>query len=51
MFGYSVFRHIEDLPLEYPMLAAGLVLSVILLRSQLLKKRASQPMLADVLPG
>ena len=51
MFGYSVFRHIEELPLEYPMLAAGLVLSVILLRSQLLKKRASQPMLADVLPG
>ena len=51
MFGYTVFRHIADVPLEYPMLAIGLVLSAILLRSQLVKKRASQHALADVLPG
>jgi len=37
-------------PLEYPMLAIGLVLSVILLRNQMLKKRASQTMLGDVVP-
>lgn len=50
MFGYSVFRHIEELPWEYPMLATGLVLCVILLRSQLVKKRALQHALAEALP-
>ena len=50
MFGYSVFRHFEEWPLEYPMLAAGVVLFAILLRSQLSKRGAAQPALASVLP-
>lgn len=51
MIGYSLFRHIANVPLEYPMLAIGLVLSAILLRNQILRKRASQNALADALPG
>lgn len=51
MIGYSVFRHIEELPWEYPMLGSGLVLSAILLRNQLVKKRALKNALADGVPG
>lgn len=39
MFGYSMFRQIEDVPLEYPMLAAGCVTFLMLWRSQLRAKR------------
>lgn len=40
MFGYSMFRQIEDVPLEYPMLVAGCVAFVILLRLQLRARRS-----------
>ena len=40
MFGYSMFRHIDHIPLEYPMLALGCVSFVILLRMQLRARRA-----------
>ncbi len=39
LFGYSVFRHIETLPLEYPMLLAGVLGFLVLLRLQLHAKR------------
>ncbi|MEZ5908115.1 MAG: TRAP transporter fused permease subunit [Hyphomicrobiaceae bacterium] len=39
MSGYAVFRHIDELPLEYPMLALGTVLALVLLRSQLASRR------------
>ncbi|MGE0697536.1 MAG: TRAP transporter permease [Hyphomicrobiaceae bacterium] len=38
MCGYSVFRHIDELPLEYPMLALGVVFGVVLLRMQLARR-------------
>jgi len=41
MLGFAVFRHVEELPLEFPLLAAGLVLFVILLRGQVVRKRAA----------
>jgi TRAP-type uncharacterized transport system fused permease subunit len=40
IFGYCLFRHIENLPLEYPMLIVGVLQFAILLRSQIRKKRA-----------
>ncbi len=40
IFGYCIFRHIEEIPSEYPMLAIGLVLFALLLRFQIKKKRA-----------
>jgi len=40
MFGYAVFRHIEEVPIEYPMLAIGIVLFAILLRSQIARWRS-----------
>jgi TRAP transporter 4TM/12TM fusion protein len=43
-FGYSVFRHVEGLPLEYPMLAAGCVGAVVLLMMQLKHRRVSARM-------
>ena len=45
MFGYSMFRHVEQLPLEYPMLLLGCVSFVLLLRSQLRSRTqaASEP--------
>lgn len=39
LFGYVVFRHIDTLPLEYPMLLAGLLGFMVLLRLQLRAKR------------
>jgi len=39
MFGYCIFRHIEDVPLEYPMLGLGAILFVFLLITQIRKKR------------
>lgn len=39
LFGYSVFRQIETLPLEYPMLALGCLGFVVLLVSQIRSKR------------
>lgn len=39
LFGYSVFRQIEALPLEYPMLALGCLGFVVLLVSQIRSKR------------
>lgn len=39
MVGYATFRHIEEIPLEYPMLAAGSVLFAILLGGQIRRKR------------
>ena len=41
LFGYSVFRHVENLPLEYPMLIAGCLGAAVLLKTQLKKKRSS----------
>ena len=38
-FGYCIFRHIKEIPSEYPMLAIGVGLLAILLRSQIRKKR------------
>jgi TRAP transporter 4TM/12TM fusion protein len=40
MCGYAVFRHIDELPIEYPALALGAVLAVLLLRGQLARRRA-----------
>lgn len=40
MFGYSTFRHIEHIPLEYPMLALGCVSFAVLIRLQLRARRA-----------
>jgi TRAP transporter 4TM/12TM fusion protein len=37
MTGYAVFRHVDELPLEYPMLALGVVLAATLLRMQRLR--------------
>jgi TRAP transporter 4TM/12TM fusion protein len=45
-FGYSVFRHVEGLPLEYPMLAAGCAGAVVLLVMQLRHRRVSARMQA-----
>lgn len=42
MLGYAVFRHQPNLPLEYPMLAIGLVLCVILVRRQLVRQTAAR---------
>lgn len=39
LFGYSVFRHIDSLPLEYPMLALGCLGFGVLTRLQLKSKR------------
>jgi len=39
MCGYAVFRHIEELPVEYFMLAAGLAIAALLLKMQLARKR------------
>lgn len=39
VFGYCIFRHIKEIPSEYPMLAIGVGLLAILLRSQIRKKR------------
>lgn len=41
MFGYSMFRHIEHIPLEYPMLALGCLSFAVLLRMQLRAQRAA----------
>jgi TRAP transporter 4TM/12TM fusion protein len=41
IFGYCMFRHIENIPLEYPMLIIGLTLFAILLRIQIQKRRKS----------
>ncbi|MEZ5741998.1 MAG: TRAP transporter large permease subunit [Burkholderiaceae bacterium] len=41
LFGYSTFRHVEGLPLEYPMLALGCVLGGVLLTMQIRHKRAA----------
>jgi len=46
MCGYAVFRHIDEIPVEYFMLAAGIAIAVQLLRMQLARKRvthAGQP--------
>lgn len=42
MFGYSIFRHHDGLPIEYPMLAIGTVLSILLLRRQLARQKAER---------
>ena len=39
LFGYSVFRHVEGVPLEYPMLGLGCVASALLAFSQLKHRR------------
>jgi TRAP-type uncharacterized transport system fused permease subunit len=39
MFGYCLFRHIEEIPFEYPMLVVGTAGFVMLLRMQLRHKR------------
>ena len=41
LFGYSVFRHVDGLPLEYPMLIAGCLGALALLMMQLQSKRAA----------
>lgn len=53
LFGYSVFRHIASVPLEYPMLALGLLGAIVLLRSQLRAKRrqCGEKGLADYMPA
>ena len=46
MCGYAVFRHIDELPIEYFMLAAGMAIAALLLKMQLTRKRvtaAGQP--------
>jgi TRAP transporter 4TM/12TM fusion protein len=40
LFGYSVFRHVNELPLEYPMLVMGCVGFMVLLKMQMKAKRA-----------
>jgi TRAP transporter 4TM/12TM fusion protein len=40
MTGYAVFRHIDELPLEYPMLALGVALGAVLLHGQMARQRA-----------
>ena len=40
LLGYSAFRHVDELPLQYPLFAAGLALFIITLLSQLRAKRA-----------
>ena len=42
MCGYAVFRHIDELPLEYPMLGLGVVLGAVLVRSQLGRYKAEK---------
>ncbi len=39
MLGYSVFRHVEELPFEYPMLALGCISFALLARLQIRAKR------------
>lgn len=43
LFGYSVFRQIDAIPLEYPMLVLGLVGFAVLLAMQLKAKRLQGP--------
>ncbi|HWV82178.1 MAG TPA: C4-dicarboxylate ABC transporter, partial [Hyphomicrobiaceae bacterium] len=45
--GYAVFRHIEEVPIEYFLLAAGLGLAALLLKMQLAQQRA----LGGVIPA
>ncbi|HVL55711.1 MAG TPA: TRAP transporter fused permease subunit [Burkholderiaceae bacterium] len=40
MFGYSLFRHIEQIPVEYPMLILGCIAFGVLLRMQIRARRA-----------
>jgi len=48
MCGYAVMRHIDELPLEYPMLALGVALGIVLLRMQIAaRRRAFSPGRAD----
>ncbi len=42
LFGYSVFRHVEGLPLEYPMLISGCAGFAVLAFMQLKSKRLSE---------
>ena len=42
LFGYSVFRHIDSLPFEYPMLVAGCIGCAVLLKMQLAARRADR---------
>jgi TRAP-type uncharacterized transport system fused permease subunit len=43
MCGYAVFRHVDELAFEYPMLALGIVLSAVLLRGQIARHRETVP--------
>ena len=47
LFGYSVFRHIDELPLEYPMLALGCAGFALLLTLQIRAKRLQGPQAAN----
>jgi TRAP-type uncharacterized transport system fused permease subunit len=38
--GYAVFRHIEEIPIEFFLLAAGLGLAALLLKTQIARQRA-----------
>jgi TRAP-type uncharacterized transport system fused permease subunit len=42
MCGYAVFRHIEDLPIEYFMLALGVAIAALLLKMQLARQRVTR---------
>ncbi|HRP97134.1 MAG TPA: TRAP transporter fused permease subunit [Rhodocyclaceae bacterium] len=41
MFGYVMFRQIEDIPIEYGLLAAGLLAFMVLLGGQIKRKKAA----------
>jgi hypothetical protein len=41
MCGYAVFRHIDEVPIEYVMLAAGVAIAAQLLRMQLAQQRVT----------
>ncbi len=47
LFGYSVFRHIEGMPLEYPMLALGCLGFSVLAWLQMKSKRMSRNEIAN----
>lgn len=42
MCGYAVFRHIDEVPIEYVMLAAGVAIAAQLLRMQLAQQRVTR---------
>jgi TRAP transporter 4TM/12TM fusion protein len=51
MLGYAVFRHDPNLPFEYPMLAIGLLLTILVARRQLARQKAARQNAMPIAPA